>query len=133
MRTGCSLVTSPFWMMVHKYLTALCHTNINSLCFNMCRYLPKHSSTKLGAGPCIHMLCLTGICSPHRAPLYSTVQKQCAYTTLHLVPCFAVTVTLQDLAGNDVLHQLPTSHLKRSRQTSLNQLTMGRKSFDTPT
>lgn len=83
-------------------------------------------------GSCPHVLCLPDLCSPNRAPPYSTVQKECAYAPLPLALSPAVTVTLQALATK-VLHQLPTSLLKQSRQTSLNQQTMGRKSFDPPT
>lgn len=34
-QTGCSLAASSFWVMVDEYLRALCHTNINSLSFNV--------------------------------------------------------------------------------------------------
>lgn len=122
-QSGCFLATSSFWVKVDEYFRALCHTNINSLWFNMRPHgagtCPNTSSMKLGAASCIHMLC-----SPHRAPFYSTVQKQCTYSPLYLALCLAVVV--QDLASNG-LHQLLTSHLEMEQANITQPADKGKK------
>lgn len=110
---GCFLAASSLWVTVDEYFRALCHANINSLCFNMRPHCtgtcPNTNSMKLGVGSC--MLCLPGLCTelPTEPPSNSPVQKQRTYSSLHLALCLAVTV--QDLASNG-LHQLPTFHLE---------------------